>query len=268
MVFGMKSDADSFPQIETIHGHRVLAASPITSGFARTLKLHESRRFADPSCVIVKTKRGWKFGDPPVDGRYVHSSNPYRGAIFSTMRSKGIEPPQMPFVLAPGPTTLQHEWGHHVDFCWSGNDEAMLFSTRWFSHFYVIPTASAFVSANHGLDDPMIEDAVVLANEWYAIMVELFAELFDDWMRGSVTVDYCEPAQLNRRMEAQTLKVEFLHGVTAAVVREKTYATFEMGLTGPAHTPEIRTDLLGRHTKNVFARLKIERDKVRAEMSE
>lgn len=267
MLFGMKFHADSSPQIVTIYGHRVLAASPITRGFVLTLKLHESRRFADLLCVIIKTKRGWKFGYPPVDGRYVHSSNPYLDAIFSTMRYKGIEPPPLPFILAPGPTTLHHEWGHHVDFCWSGHDEAMLFSTRWFSHLYTLPDAMTFASESNGLDAPKTEAAVILANEWHAVMAEVFADLFDDWMRGSVTVDHCEPAQLNRRMDAQILKVEFLPGVTAAIVREKTYAQFETGLRGPASIPEVRPDLLGRHTEHALARLKIVRDKVRADMS-
>lgn len=231
------------------------------------LKLHESRRFADLLCVIIKTLRGWKFGYPPVDGKYVHSSNPYLDAICSTMRDKGIEPPPLPFILAPGPTTLHHEWGHHVDFCWSGHNESMLFSTRWLSHFYAIPDATAFTLESQGPDDPRTEAAVMLANEWHAVMVELFADLFDDWMRGSVTVDHGEPAQLNRQMEAQILKVEFLPGVTAAIVREKTYAQFETGLRGPASIPQIRPDFLGRHTDHAFARLRIERDKVRAEMS-
>ena len=267
MLFGMKFHADSSPQIVTIYGHRVLAASPITRGFVLTLKLHESRRFADLLCMIIKTKRGWKFGYPPVDGRYVHSSNPYLDTIFSTMRDKGIEPPPLPFILAPGPTTLHHEWGHHVDFCWSGHDEAMLFSTRWFSHFYTLPDAMTFASESNGLDDPKTEAAVMLASEWHAIMVELFANLFDDWMRGYQTVEWCDPGNLDQRMDAQILKVEFLPGVTAAVVREKTYTRFETGLRGPAQLPEIRSNLLGLHTENAFARLRIEREKVRVEMS-
>ncbi|MCZ7583325.1 MAG: hypothetical protein M5R36_08325 [Deltaproteobacteria bacterium] len=106
----------------------------------------------------------------------------------------------------------------------------------------------------------------MLANEWHAVMVELFADLFDDWMRGYLTVDHCEPTQLNRRMDAQILKVDFLPGVTAAIVREKIYAQFETGLKGPASIPEIRSDILGRHTEHALARLRIERDKVRAEM--
>jgi len=262
----MKIDSHSSPQIVTIHGFRVLPISPITKAFERALKLLASLWFADLLCLIIKTKRGWKFGDPPADGRYVHSSNPYREAIFSTMWALGIEPPPMPFILAPGPTTLQHEWGHHVDFCWAGNDEAMLFSTRWFSQFYAIPDASTFASASHGPSDPKIVAAVVLANEWHAVMVELFANLFDDWMRGYVTVDHCEPAQLNRRMDAQILKIDFLPDVTTAIVREKTYAQFGTGLKGPASIPEIRPDLLGRYTDHAFARLRIERDNVRAEM--
>ena len=49
-------------EILEIHGFRVLSASPIAKGFKQVLKRLASRGYADPSCVIVKTKPGPKSG--------------------------------------------------------------------------------------------------------------------------------------------------------------------------------------------------------------
>jgi hypothetical protein len=52
------------------------------------------------------------------------------------MRDLGMEPPPLPFVIAPGEYTLYHEWGHHVDRTWSADTDEVSFSFRWFSRFY------------------------------------------------------------------------------------------------------------------------------------
>ena len=257
---GMKTSAPQSPKIKTIHGFRVLPISPITKAFMRALKLIASRRFADLLCVIVKTKWGWKFGDPPVDGRYVHSSHPFSPAVISMMKDQGIDPPPMPFLFAPIPTLLYHEWGHHVDFCWSRDAYPMLFSTSWFSHFYKIGFSDSFrsfLNRNQSSADPS-PDILECAVEWHLVMSELFAQLFEDWIRGSDLAASCDPKSLNSHglTDAQFLKFEFQNGVNSSVVREKTYSLFNLGLEGPDQIPEVCPDLFGSGTSRAFARLK------------
>jgi len=227
------------PQIETIHGFRVLPASPITKGFERALRLLASRGFADPSCVIVKTQRGSKFGAIPVDGKYVLPSNHFSQVVVTTMRDQGIEPPAMPFVFAPGATTLFHEWGHHVDLTWSGNDDIVTFSTRWFSHFFEIQKTRALSKS----------DAAELIVQWRSFASELFADLFDDWMRGDK-----KPEEDCR--DPQHQRTDLLDGITSSDVREKTYALFEMGLNRQIDRSKVRPDLVGQHTMAVMTELR------------
>ena len=256
----MKTPTPQSPQIETIHGFRVLPISPITRPFKQALKLIELRRFADLLCVIVKTKLGWKFGDPPVDGRYVHPSHPFSHAVISMMKDQGIDPPPMPFVFAPIPTLLYHEWGHHVDFFWSKDAYPMLFSTCWFSHFYKIEFSDSFrsfLSRNQSSTDPS-PDILECAVEWHLVTSELFAQLFEDWISDKELAASCDPSSLNDHglTDAQFLKFEFQDGINSSVVREKTYSLFNLGLKGPDHVPKIRPDLFGSGTSIALAHLK------------
>ena len=155
--------------IKDIHGFQVLCAAPVSSEFKRALKYLSSLGYADSSVVIIKTKRGWKFGDPPVDGKYVLPSNPYSQAVITSLKERGIEPPSMPFIFTPGATTLFHEWGHHVDLTWSGEDDILTFSTKWFSHFFEIEMTNLLSK----------QDAEALVIQWHPFASELFANLFD-----------------------------------------------------------------------------------------
>lgn len=262
----MKIDSHSSPQIVTIHGFRVLPISPITKAFERALKLIASRGFADPSCVIVKTKRGTQFGDPPTDGRYVHPSHPFSPAVVSMMKDQGIDPPSMPFLFAPIPTLLYHEWGHHVDFCWSRDAYPMLFSTRWFSHFYEVGLPDKRNEVSTGSNSNMADYAV----EWHLVVSELFAHFFEDWIRDSELAASCDPKSLNSHglTETQFLRFDFQNGVNSSVVREETYLLFNLGLKGPDHIPEVRPDLFGSGTSTAFARLKEAMDELCRKISE
>ena len=244
----MKTFAQKSPQIETIHGFRVLPASPISKAFGRALKRLSSRGYLDPSCVIVKTKRGSKFGAIPVDGKFVLPSNPLSHVVLTMMRDQGIEPPPMPFVFAPGATTLFHEWGHHVDLTWSGSDHTVTFSTRWFSHFYEIRLSDAlrkFLERNDFSNDSDLSTPEIIG-EWHSLTSELFADLFEDWMRDDKKVgwDCCDPDVLNRRKgtDSQFMKVVFLNNVSSSEVREKTYSLFKRGFRDQISIPGVRSD--------------------------
>lgn len=230
----------------------------------QALKLIASRGFADLLCVIVKIKFGWKFGDPPVDGRYVLSSHPFSHAVVSMMKDQGIDPPPMPFLFASIPTMLCHEWGHHVDFSWSRDAYPMLFSTSWFSHFYEIELSKKGNELSNDANPNLADYAV----EWHLVTSELFAHLFEDWIRDSELAASCDLRSLNNHglTETQRLRFEFQNGVNSSDVREKTYSLFNLGLKGPDHILEVRPDLFGSSTNTAFARLKVVMDNLGAKM--
>ena len=123
--------------LATIHGFRVQSyGKRLSPGFTRALRRLAERGFDDPTCVVVKTGSGSRSGITHAGGRYVHAGNPYAAEVMGKMRDLGMEPPPLPFVIAPGEYTLYHEWGHHVDRTWSGDNEEVFFSFRWFSRFY------------------------------------------------------------------------------------------------------------------------------------
>ncbi|MDP8257102.1 MAG: hypothetical protein P9M14_15250 [Candidatus Alcyoniella australis] len=223
----MKTSASQSLQIETIHGFRVLPISPVTKPFERALKLIESRVFADPSCVIVKTKPGGKSRVTHAGGRYIHPALHYGPTVVSMMKDQGIEPPPMPFILAPGEKTLLHEWGHHVDFCWSGNYHLAIFSVRWFSQFYHVSNLGVLLTADR-LDRPAAEHEALIANGWFHLATELFADLFEDWMQDKPDAGWghCDPVKMNINSHRQDhiTQIELLEDVSAADVREKTNA--------------------------------------------
>jgi len=261
------------PQIETIHGFRVLTISPITKAFERALKLLASLWFVDPWCVIVKTPWGRQSGITHAGGRYIHPSIPYAQTVISKMKDQGIEPPPMPFILAPGATTLFHEWGHHVDLCWSRDDHTIIFSTKWFSHFYEIRQCDAppkVRERNHGSNDPEPEgDAPIVI--WHRFASELFADLFDEWMRGdkNPNLDCCHAGIRTRFPELDTrfIRIDVLKDRGFSEIREKTYALFTKGLKGPEVVPDLRSDFFGRGTEMTVHRFRVARIEVRHEMS-
>ena len=255
----MKTSVPQSPQIETIHGFRVLPISPITKAFIRALKLIASRGFADLLCVIVKTLHGGKSGVTHAGGRYIHPSLHYSPIVIAMMKDQGIEAPPMPFLLTPGAGTLLHEWGHHVDFCWSGTDYLTTFSVRWFSQFYGVSNLGVLATADR-LDRPASEHAALIAAGWFYLATEIFADLFEDWMRDKTEQgwDDCYPKKMNIGSHRQDhiTQVEFLKGANATDVREKTYALFAMGLKRLGEIPELRHDLFGRHTYGALKKLR------------
>ena len=119
-----------------IHGFRVRSTLPVPSGFKRALREIAARGFLDPSCTVVKTAAGSTSGITHAGGRYLHGHNAFAPSALAIMGAQGIDPPPLPFVVAPGPATLFHEWGHHVDHLWSGGDQDVTFSLPWLSVSY------------------------------------------------------------------------------------------------------------------------------------
>lgn len=230
---------------EHIQGFRVAAHAPLSRGFVRGLtRLHE-RGFADPACTVVKTKLWDHSGVTHEGGRYLHPSNPRKGAVIQEMARLGMEAPPLPFLVAPGEATLYHEWGHHVDRCWG--DDPFTFSCGWFSQFY-----RPGFRTGRGL--PLREpgrwlEALILGLAWRLASSELFADLFEDWMRGDKRVawDCCEMEMdaLAPSVADLVLGAELVSGVTAAAVRAQTYALFEPGIRSrPPAVPLPDGDLL------------------------
>lgn len=265
----MKTPAPQSPQIETIHGFRVLPISPVTKLFEWALKLIASRGFADLLCVIVRMKRGKKSGITHTGGRYIYPGHPYSATVLSLMRDQGIEPPPMPFIVTSEARDLYHEWGHHVDFCWSEGESLATFSMRWFSQFYEITNLGPLLTADR-LDGPSKEHAIAIASGWIYLASELFADLFNEWMQDKTGVDSisCDPHILNISSYRQDhiTRIDFLKGTGAADIREKTYALFTMGMKGPDTPTELRRDIFGRHTYGSLNKLRDAKDQASAEM--
>jgi len=60
--------------------------------------------------------------------------------------------------------------------------------------------------------------------------------------------------------------IDLLDGISSSDVREKTYTLFEMGLNGQIDLPEVRSDLVGQHTKAAFTCLRKAREQVHTEL--
>ncbi len=180
------------------------------------------------------------------------------------MRDLGMEPPPPPFIVAPGEYTLYHEWGHHVDRTWSGDNQEIAFSFRWLSRFYKLCVRpSRIAHADHGLpvdyddirsieSDAHATHAVVV---WWHASSELFADLFEDWMRAEKKVgwDQCEPKSLTAS-EARGypfVMIALLPGVGTEDVRAETYALFTAGIGRAADLPPVRPDLFGANTDEI-----------------
>ncbi|MBI2377727.1 MAG: hypothetical protein HYV07_27240 [Deltaproteobacteria bacterium] len=245
-----------------IHGFRVVPLGSVSPGFKAGLRRLAAKGFVDDSCTIVKTASGPRSGITHAGGRYVHPLNAYAESVAATMREQGLEIPPMPFLVAPGAGTLFHEFGHHVDHVWSREERAILFSFRWFSRFYwvsVRPRTLVAGELHRGAPGPIRteEDATTAALVWGRSASELFADLFEDWVRaeGRCSFDCCDPSLLNGTGTEGSARLELLPGADADTVRETTYALFREGLGGAIQLPEVRGDLFGEHTAMILGSL-------------
>ena len=254
----------------TIHGFRVQSyGKRLSPGFKRGLRRLAERGFDDPTCVVVKTPSGNRSGITHAGGRYVHPEGTYRTEVMREMRALGMEPPSPPFLVAPGEFTLYHEWGHHVDCTWSGNHQGVGFSFRWLSRFYQLCAGpSRIAHAVHGFpvdnvdlrpieSDDAAVNAVVL---WWHASSELFADLFEDWMREEKKIgwDQCEPQSLNKPglYGEPPVRIELLPGVRVEDVRAETYALFTAGIRSAVDLPPVRLGLFGANTDDIIGRLR------------
>lgn len=187
-----------------IHGFRIQSyGKRLSPGFQKGLRWMAECGFGAPTCIVVKTLSGKQSGITHAGDRYVPSDNPYNFEVIQAMRSHGIEPPSPPFRVAPGESTLYHEWGHHVDQTWSRDALDLGFSFRWFSHFHQLnaqPTGDFCTTTDDRCHTQSLLDASNAVGLWLHASRELFANLFEDWMRGDrkIPFDRCEPASLNR----------------------------------------------------------------------
>jgi hypothetical protein len=178
-------------------------------------------------------------------------------------------PPPLPFIAAPGEYTLYHEWGHHVDRTWSGESEEISFSLRWFSRFYELYVRpSRLTRADHGFQWEYDEARPIESNAhaaeavvvWWHASSELFADLFEDWMRGEKKLpwDQCEPKSLNTSEACghPSLKIALLPGVQAEDVRAGTYPLFTAGIRPPAELPPVRPGMFGPNTDEMLGHLR------------
>ena len=262
----------------TIHGFRVQSyGKRLSPGFKRGFRRLAERGFDDPSCVVVKTTSGSRSGITHAGGRYVHPEGTYRTEVMREMRDLGMEPPPPPFIVTPGEYTLYHEWGHHIDCTWSGDNQDVGFSFRWLSRFYELYVRPPRISrADHGFpvdydDLRPIESDVHAASAvvaWWHASSELFADLFEDWMRGKKKVgwDQCEPQSLNPPASRgdPSVRIALLPGVRAEDVRAETYVLFTAGIRSEVDLPPVRSDLLGANTDEMVGRLRDVRNLMRA----
>jgi len=181
-----------------------------------------------------------------------------------------MEPPSPPFLVAPGESTLYHEWGHHVDRTWSGDDQDVGFSFRWFSRFYQLlwVPVSLIGHTSRGLrtDDVAarpIESELEAASAivpWQHASSELFANLFEDWMRGEKKVDWdeCEPENLNRSVSDghPSVRIARLPQSHLEAVRAETYRLFTSGIRRTIDQPPVRSGLFGDNTDETIDRLR------------
>jgi len=178
-----------------------------------------------------------------------------------------MEPPSPPFLVAPGEATLYHEWGHHVDRTWSGDDQDVGFSFRWFSRFYQllwVPVSRTDCgSRTDALAARPIESELEAASAivpWQHASSELFANLFEDWMRGEKKVDWdeCEPENLNRSVSDghPSVRIARLPQSHLEAVRAETYRLFTSGIRRTIDQPPVRSGLFGDNTDETIDRLR------------
>ena len=115
------------------------------------------------------------------------------------------------------------------------------------------------------LDADPVDGLVV----WWRVSSELFADLFEDWMREEKKVgwDHCEPKSLKASVPRgySTVKISLLPGVRVEDVRAQSYALFTAGIRSAPDLPPVRPDLFGEnmdavvgHFRNALVRLRTE----------
>lgn len=231
----------------TVHGFRVQTyGESLSTTFKNGLKQLKDRGFCDPSCVIVKTRSGSRSGITHAGGRYVHAENTYSSSVMQEMRSLGMEPPTLPFVVAPGVSTLFHEWGHHIDRVWSRESQAIDFSFRWFSWFYQLAIYDSLSQKTSRLVSTDADAAqAILA--WNYASSELFANLFANWMLGenSDAENECKSRSMNLLHQVSEVDVLLFPGISEHTICAETFRLFESGIQMPIALPAVRSDLLG-----------------------
>lgn len=270
--------SDAPTSLATIHGYRVQSyGRRITSGLKKGLIRLAERGFHDPSCVVVYTGHRKQCAITHTGGRYAHPVGTNTNELMQDMRQMGMEPPSPPFLLTPGEATLYHEWGHHVDYVWSGDDQDVEFSYRWFSRYYHVGLLDAHVchAGRHSHADKgtlrsaesVIDVAKVLV-AWNSASSELFASLFEDWMRGDKRVgwDECDPNNLKSiaLKVDPSVRIALLPGVSVDVVRAETYRLFPRGIRGAVDRPPVQLSLFGENTDKFVSRMRTVRCDLRA----
>jgi len=241
----MQNTAASSVEPVTLHGFTIYPYGPLSADFRSALKRLADRGYCDPGCPVVKTASGKFSGITHAGGRYIDPGHHVTLEILELMRAMGMPLPKPPCVVAPGPKVLFHEWGHRVDRRWTPEHQGVNFSFLWFSHFYRVSAAPFEDFA--WLPDPEEDHATKLLPHWALTASELWADLFEDWMRGDKRVawDNCKPEYMRRQ---SGLKVEVLPGITVAQVRAETYQLFGRGFEPAPDQPEVRPDFVGEHT--------------------
>jgi hypothetical protein len=99
-------------------------------------------------------------------------------------------------------------------------------------------------------------DAVLV---WRLASSELFANLFEDWMRGDKMVgwDECEPECLKRHVPPghPPVKIALLPSARVEEVRAETYRLFTSGIRRSVDIPSVRPGLFGDYTDEIVSRL-------------
>ena len=265
--------------VVTIQGFRVQSyGERISPGLKKGLRRLAERGFDDPTCVVVKTRSGNRSGITHAGGRYVHPEGTFSTEVMREMRALGMEPPSPPFLVAPGEFTLYHEWGHHVDRTWSGDNQDIGFSFRWFSRFYQLGVRVSRVGhavRGYATDNDEVRpiesnlDAANAVVVWWHASSELFANLFEDWMRGEKKVrwDECEPESLNRYVSHghPAVRIALLPESRVEAVRAETYSLFTRGIQTAVDLPPVRPGLFGESTDEMVSRLRVVMGMVRSE---
>jgi len=105
---------------------------------------------------------------------------------------------------------------------------------------------------------------------WRSVSSELFANLFEDWMRGDRRVAWvrCDSSTINWGVDGHPgsrVRVDLLPEASAGSVRERAYALFEQGLDQRLVPPPVRKDLFGPCTAHTLDVLRSALERVRSE---
>ena len=144
-----------------------------------------------------------------------------------------------------------------------GDDQDVGFSFRWFSRFYQLGERASRDLSTDNADVGLLESNADAANAvlaWWHASSELFANLFEDWMRGDKMVgwDECEPESLSRSVPSghPSVRIALLPDVAVETVRAETYRLFTGGIRRAVDQPPVRPGLFGDSTDESVNRLR------------